>query len=183
MLDRKEILAQVAQGLYPNNWRVYHGRSTYGWTVMWGIASAIIIIILGTIALWSPQSGWSALPSFGILLIGSIILALVSWRRAKSKRRSILVIMPEGVIQCYGGNLKYLSFLYFSNIYRIELMQRTELSSVNGKIFTDAYYWLDVYSTNGVYIKWWINICFGDTEYLCKSIIAAYNHYKYQSYF
>jgi hypothetical protein len=83
----------------------------------------------------------------------------------------------KGVVQCYAGNLERLSCLYFSNISRIELAQKTEISGIDGDISSRTYHWLDVYGNDGTYFEWWTSNCFGDTEYIGKSIIAAYNYY------
>src|SRR5260370_42257676 len=88
-----------------------------------------------------------------------------------------LVILPEGVVQCVGGDIQGGSWLNFARIDSIKLAQRTEINSIDGDGSTRTYYWLDVYFSDGTYLNWGIRGCFGDTAYLCKTIIAAYNHY------
>jgi len=105
-------------------------------------------------------------------------IAIVAGSRAGENSRSILVLLPEGVVQCIGGNIYQASWLNFAGIDRIQLAHRTEINGVDGDISTRTFYWLDVYGINGTYRKWWVNGCFGDTAYFCKTIIAAYDYYQ-----
>lgn len=92
-------------------------------------------------------------------------------------RQKILAILPVGVVQHHGYDLEDIACLYFPEIARIELAQETKIVGFDGDVETRTSYWLDVYCTDGIYVKWPINKYFGDTASIGKSIIAAYNHY------
>jgi hypothetical protein len=99
------------------------------------------------------------------------------FNEANYNQRSFLVLLPEGVVQCWGSNSDSYSWLYFPGIYRIDLAQKTKIAGIDGDIFVRTDYWLDIYSQDGSYDTWQVSDCFGDTLHLYKTVIAAYNHY------
>jgi hypothetical protein len=94
-----------------------------------------------------------------------------------------LVILPEGVVQYDANDPENIGWLYYPNIDRMELAQQTEVVGFDGDINSRTYYWLDIYGSEGAYLKWGIISCFGDTASICKTIIAAYNYYWRQNSF
>jgi hypothetical protein len=171
MFNAKEVVDRVKQGNSHPSWRIYCGNGTSNYLYAFtSLVLAIPFIWLG-IMLFQP------LP--GILIIGILctIATIFFLYKAVLAKRSILVILPEGAVQCYAGDLRYLSWLHFSTIKRIGITREIEVSGNEDGIRTTTFYWLDIYSHNGEYRKWQVPGYFGDTAYLCKNIIAAYDHY------
>ncbi len=180
MFDSRVVLTQVSQGRYPTYWRVYRGTGNYGCAVGAWIVTACIIFFAYPCFSSSISQGYDLtflILFFGIPCLICILIAIVAGQSAKNYSRSILVLLPEGVVQCIGGNIYQASWLNYAGIDRIKLAQKTEINGVDGDISTRTFYWLDVYGINGTYRKWWVNGCFGDTAYFCKTIIAAFNYY------
>src|SRR3989442_9799258 len=180
MIDSKAVLTQVVQGRYPTYWRVYRGTGQYGCAISAWILTACIIFFAIPCFSSSISQGLDVtflILFFGIPCLICILIAFVSGQRAGVNSRSILVLLPEGVVQCIGGDIQRAYWLNFAGIDRIELAQRTVINGIDGDISTQTYYWLDVYCDDGTYFEWWIRGCFGNTAYLCKTIIAAYNYY------
>lgn len=173
MLNAREVVARVKQGIYPSNWDVYQGTGNYGCTVLAVICMAFFIWMGSTMTC-----------NTGTFLIASIpcticvIAIIISSSKAAMNKRSLLIILPDGVVKCNGGNLNEVYWLQFSDIKRIELARETEVSGNEDGISTTTFYWLDIYSHDGEYRKWQILDHFGDTACLCKNIIAAYDHYR-----
>jgi hypothetical protein len=96
-------------------------------------------------------------------------------RKAASTDQSILVILPERVVQYDANDPENIGWLYYPTIDRIELAQQTEVVGFDGDINSRTSSWRDIYGSDGTYLKWWINTCFGDSASIGKSIIAADN--------
>ena len=181
MIDPKSVVTQVKQGNYPSDWRVYHKQHR-----KYGSACALWIcaVVTGFICLASWSSGIVIGILFLCLVIVFVSMAIVLTREADSHpQSSILAILPTGVVQCDADDLENIWWLYFPNIDRIELAQETRIEGFDGDIGTETRYWLDIYCSDGRYLKWWINNCFGDTASIGKTIIAAYNYYWRQNSF
>ena len=95
----------------------------------------------------------------------------------------VLAILPIEVVQYDANDPENIGWLHYPNIDRIELAQETRIEGFDGDINSRTYYWLDIYCSDGTYLKWWINNCFGDTALIGKTIIAAYNYYWRQNSF
>lgn len=181
MIDPKSVVTQVKQGKYPSNWDVYHGKGNYGYAIACWIGT-LFAIGIGLLCLAASPSGATA----GILvccLILCVGMALVYTRKAASTDQSILVILPEGVVQCDANDPEKIYRMDFPVIDRIELAQQTEVVGFDGDINSRTYYWLDLYCSDGSYLKWGIDTCYGDTASIGKAIIAAYNYYWRQNSF
>jgi hypothetical protein len=179
MLDPRPVAQQAMQGGYPQNWRVYYGNGN----IESGIAIVFWVItgvnVVGLLWCWLAGLAWLAeipwlwvVPSF--FCIGAFGLG----RTAASKKRSLFVLHPEGVVICYDGKLQNLTWLSFPAIRKLEYAQRTSVRGARGYTHSWQYNCLDVYLTNGAYLKWEMNDDFGDVEASYKSIIAAYLHYQ-----
>lgn len=97
----------------------------------------------------------------------------------KPERTTTLVILPQGVIQWDNDNEEIVWGFQFSNIQNIQLSGETQIVGYDGDVFSRTYYWLDIYTDNGSYLKWPFGTVFRDAASIGKSIIAAYNHYWY----
>ena len=177
VFDKIAIINQVKNESYPSNWRVYRGRGSYGCAITWLIGAVCLIGLF--ISAWY---GMKELLFFilGIPCLVCIIGTYVCIRNTKNDKLSILVFLPEAVVQCYAGDLNKTTCLYFPNISEINLAKQTEVSGEEGSISTTVHYWLDVYTNDGRYVKWWTSDCFGDRRSILKNVIAAHNYYLYQ---
>jgi hypothetical protein len=111
------------------------------------------------------------------------IIAQSTTKNADAQKRSVLVLLPEGIAGCYVDDLDNPFWLYFPNIHNLELAQNTVVSGNEDGISSRTFYWLDVYDNDGTYLKWQIRNCFGDTASLYKTIVGAYNHYRREGRF
>jgi len=182
MVNLKSAITQVKQGNYPPNWQVYGGLGNYNYAILcWVIIAGTFITGIGlTVYAVSITEFGNAIGTLLMTLCVAIPLIAIAQRmklKADNKERAILVILPEAAIQCNSDDLKEISWLYFPNIHRIELAQETEIVGFDGDISSRTYSWLDIYSSDGTYMKWWIGNWFGDTASIGKAIIAAYSHY------
>jgi len=188
-MDARAVITQVKQGNYPSNWRIYQGRGNYG-CVSVGWILGILIFVGGVV--WTVENVVLAWRDIGLSLYSllyngippticsaiCIIVAHVSRKKADAIGCSLLVLLPEGVVQCYADDLENISWLYYPGIDRLELAQKTEISGNEDGVNSQTYYWLDMYGSDGAYFNLQIRDCFGDTAFLSKTIIAAYNHYR-----
>jgi hypothetical protein len=181
MIDPKSVVTQVKQGNYPSDWRVYRSQGNYGCAIACWIG-ALFAIGLGLLCL----AAWPSGPTAGIFvlcIISCVGVALVYTSKAASNDQAILVILPEGVVQYDANDPENIGWLYYPTIDGMELAQQTEVVGFDGDINSRTYYWLDIYGSEGAYLKWGIISCFGDTASICKTIIAAYNYYWRQNSF
>jgi hypothetical protein len=172
MLDPKSVVTQVKQGDYPSDWRVYHGHGNYGLLTVYWLGTAGICFIGAFIsALGGINVGFWWLY---LLIFSSIGGLVVLTHKVKADEKSLFVLLPTGVVQYDANDPENIGWLYFPTIKSIEL---------DGDINSRAYYWLDIYWSDGSYLKWGIDTCFGDTTSIGKSIIAAYHYYWRQNSF
>ena len=187
MLDPSVIAQRAMQRDYPRNWRVYRGIGGFDSTrvaILWTLAAISIgfciwLDVIDSSAIWEPGSPYPRPDSVLALLFwgvpGVCIIGVLAVRRkVASKKRSILVLHPDGVVVTYGGNLSDLSSLSFPQIRALEFAQKIAGYYVSSY----TYAWLDVYSLDGTYRKWSVKDHFGDSEVIYKSILAAYTHYR-----
>jgi hypothetical protein len=174
MTDVKAVISRVKQKNNPASWRVYYGTGSYGCSVAWGIGA--ICIILWGITMWYGMNIILFL-TLGIPCAGCILATLRYKTNTDAKKSSFLVLMPEGIVQYYASKPEEISWISFPNINSIKLAQQTEINGIDGDISSNTYYWLDVYSNDDNYFQLWIKDCFGDTAWICKTIISAYDYY------
>jgi len=178
MISAKEVITLVKQGKSDPNWRIYrvrHNSREDGCI----IPSAVVGFILLVFFLLALASGPSSLAwVFLLMAMSCITIAGIFAFIPQLTEPSFIVFLPKGVVLCYAGNPDNNSWLYYPSILRIELAYETEISGFDGDVSSRIDYWLDVYGTDGSYRKCEIDDCFGDTAYICKTIIASYNHYK-----
>jgi hypothetical protein len=177
ILSAKQVVARVKQGNCPPNWKVYQGSGSYGCIIIAAVVLAFFIglatLMIGTIAIWTTTT----LSIIGIPCVVCTIIIIIGIQASKKEERSLLIILPEGVVKYRGGNLKTFYWLQFSDIRKIDLAQETEVCGNEDGISTTNTYWLDVYLRNGRYLKWHAGNEFADTASICKLIIAAYSYY------
>lgn len=93
-------------------------------------------------------------------------------------RLYVLVILPQGAVKWTVFNHEtFYAPLYFPSIDKLQLAQETQIIGTEGDINTITEYWLDVYDSDGSYLKWYIERFYDDAASIGKSIIAAYNYY------
>ncbi len=177
MVDIISIINQVKQGSQPANWRIYHGKNKdpsylFGIVLLWLVCTLV-----------SVYAGFLAV--LVLLCVGLPIV--VFWPKIASHLsqgvQPLLVILPERVVQCDANDFKNAAWLYFPNIDRIELASETRIFGIDGDVSSETHYWLDVYCSDGTYLKWWPDRRFGDAASMGKTIIAAYSYFREQDNF
>ena len=181
LTDTTAVITQAKQGTFPSTWKVYRGNGNYGCANLGTLFALGFLIIFSVMFIKYPSIFFEELVFLGIPCVICAILAR-KWRMdVNASLSSILILLPEGVVQCFAGNLNNPAWLSYPNIRNIQFVQKTNVSGNEDGISTYNYYWLDVYGDDGNYYQFKISSVFGDQEFLCKTIIAAYNHYWSQN--
>src|SRR6266702_8782524 len=147
-----------------------------------------LVVFLGVAAavgsLGSSNALLSLLIALGaLLLVGGLCLwgALAILRFARNEGRSLLVLLPEGVVECYRGKADKITALRFDRIRRMDMNTQTVVSTdSDGSRRSSTSYWLNVYDTAGRYQKWDLRTTYGDPVVIGGNIIAAYEYYRQQ---
>jgi MFS family permease len=186
-LDPSQIIQTVLQGQYPPNWRVYcgDGRLYTAWAYVLGIGAILLSVGAFLSFLFAqptadPSNPWPTIFLVAIIPGILMLLALVCRKTAAAKKRSLLVIFPEGVVDCYRGYVGRFGWLPFAPIQRLDLARQVQVSSSRYGSSSSTSYSLDVYFQNGTYGTWSIGGDFGYVEAIYKQIIAAHTHYQLQ---
>src|SRR5581483_10076291 len=100
--------------------------------------------------------------------------------RSLRQRRSLLVILPEGVVECYEGKIANITTLEFEKIQHMD--RETHNSDFNNgrAISYVTSSWLNIYGYHGEYTKWDIGSNYGDPIDIEGKIFAAYQYYRQQ---
>ncbi len=183
-MNAKEVIELVKDGNYPSEWNVFPGNYTdidgFVWILI-AIAFIGVAVIIPLALLNNHLDISSIFVSIIIILCfggASLLIFRYLFRREPaSSKQPLLVILPDGIVQFQPEDYrKYYSF-NFSKINSISLANQTTVQVSDGIITTRNYYWLDVFYSNGTYLKCDINPAFGDPIFIGNTIIAAYRHY------
>jgi hypothetical protein len=146
----------------------------------------LVVFLLVAASVGIPGSS-DALPSLlivpGVLLLGGLCIwgAIAARRSAIKDGRSLLVLLPEGVVECYRGEADKITALRFDRIRRMDMNTQTVISTDSkGDTHSSTSYWLNVYDTAGRYQKWDLRNTYGDPIVIGGNIIAAYEYYRQQ---
>ncbi len=119
----------------------------------------------------------AALLVAGLFVCGAVGIIL----RGVAEGRSLLVLLPEGVVECYRGEMNKIAVLSFSAVQKMNLDKQTTIrSDREGFTSSRTNYWLNVYDRRGGYVKWNIRTCYGDLVVIGGNIIAAFEYYQRQ---
>ncbi len=190
MFDPGMIITSVQRNQSSPGWRIMRGKSHMGCAVVGAVFllgfSGLVVVLVGAAAVGSLGSSY-ALPSLlialGVLLLfGGLCLwgALAILRFARKEGRSLLVLLPEGVVECYRGKADKITALRFDRIRRMDMNTQTVVSTdSDGSRRSSTSYWLNVYDTAGRYQKWDLRQTYGDPIVIGGTIIAAYEEYRH----
>jgi len=185
MFDPAAVIRDVQQNQYPKDWRVVRGMRRLGYT----LARSLLLLITGLFAILMPviafivlSPGQSGSLLINLLLWGVALLpgGLIVWGivRAISDTladdRSLLVFLPDGVVECRHGKADAITALSFERIQQIEM----EHGRVNP--YSPAFYWLNISDTDGGQMKWPIHPSYGIPVTTAENIIGAFQRYQRQ---
>jgi hypothetical protein len=200
MFDPTMVINTARQGRYPSDWHVFPGKSRLGCTIGFALfllcfgaafSSVLGVIITGFLGFSSFRMGdpnitglhiegiglVAALFAAGLFLSGAVWVVL----RSLAEGRSLLVLLPEGVVECYQGKMGKIAPLSFSMVQKMNMDKQTTVrSNSEGHTSSSTNYWLNVYDGEGGYVKWNIRTCYGDPVVTGGNIIAAFEHYQRQ---
>ncbi len=100
-----------------------------------------------------------------LLLLGGLFIwgAIAVIRSAIKEGRSLPVLLPEGVVECYRGKTDKTTALRFDRIRRMDMNTQTVVTTDSeGKRHSSTNYWLNVYDTAARYQKWGLRQTYGD---------------------
>ena len=183
-MNAKEVIEQVKYGNCPSEWHVYPGEYTDAVKLLW-VFTLICCAIAAFCVPLAESVSFSGITS-ALLEICSFLLfagmavgvgVYLSTREPDLSMQPLLVILPDGIVQFQPEDSSQYYCLKFPTINRIDLGLQTRINGVDGDISTTYFYWLDVFCSDGTYIRWGLNPAFGDTMFIGNTIIAAYRHY------
>jgi hypothetical protein len=190
MFDPGMVITSVQRNQSSSSWRIMRGKSHMGCAVVGAVLllgfGGLVVVLVGAAAVGSLGST-DALPSLlialGVLLLfGGLCLwgALAMLRFARKEGRSLLVLVPDGVVECYRGKADKITALHFDGIRRMDMNTQTVVSTDSeGSRRSSTSYWLNVYDTAGRYQKWDLRQTYGDPIVIGGTIIAAYEEYRH----
>ncbi len=191
MFDPGMVITSVQRNQYSPDWRIMRGKSHMGCAVVGAVLLLCFggfVVFLGVAAavgsLGSSNALLSLLIALGVLLLlGGLFIwgAIAIIRSARKEGRSLLVLLPEGVVECYRGKADKITALRFDRIRRMDMNTQTVVSTDSeGNRHSSTNYWLNVYDTAGRYQKWGLRQTYGDPIVIGGNIIAAYEYYRQQ---
>src|SRR5260370_11702187 len=98
MLNAREVVTRVKQGYSHPSWRIYCGNGTNSYLY------AFISLIFAIPFIWLGIMLLQPMPAMLIIGIVCAIVTILFLYKAILDKRSILVILPEGAVQCYAGD-------------------------------------------------------------------------------
>lgn len=174
------VIERVQQKDYPPDWSVFQSKGG----MKFAIGISVTLLCTGIIATLSflPLIRLSIIAMCIGLLLPTGCVAWSTWLISSSllQRRSLLVILPEGVVECYEGKIANTTTLEFEKIQHID--RETHNSTINnGRVISYiTSSWLNIYGYHGEYTKWDIDSDYGDPIDIEGKIVAAYQYYRQQ---
>ncbi|QBD74914.1 hypothetical protein EPA93_02470 [Ktedonosporobacter rubrisoli] len=200
MLDPTKVIHTARQGHYPADWQVFPSKSRLGCAI--GIAIFLLCfgIVFGSSLGIAVTSGLEIssfrLETFNIasphidgpglvaaLVVAGLFLLAAVWivRGSLLEGHSLLVLLPEGVVECYRGQKDKIAHLSFNMVQKMDMdKQITVRGDTEDRTSSSTDYWFNVYYRENRYVKWNIHDCYGDPIVIGGNIIAAFEHYQRQ---
>lgn len=198
MFDPEMVLSKVQQGRGDPSWRVYYGHSyPLASAIFLGFFAFLFIGICEFIAaVGLTMAGFmgTATPSLdplriltsfwgiGLVIpaIAAIAVAVFSWYRVSLAKDSMLVMLPEGVVECKGySNPSHRSWqvLDYTDVANMQLRVWATSSPSDGMSSASTHFRLDIQKRNGERHHWPINSRYGSPEMIAQSIIEGHARY------
>src|SRR5215467_6597512 len=153
MIDAGAVLAQTEQGQVPAAWRVFYARKPASTLI--GILYGLAILLLLWIAIGALAAYLLAFPlnlnSFlannfvRVALVASVIIAVVfgvltSARAVIRAKHTLLVVMPDGVVQRIGISKESVKALSYAGITSMKMKTHTASNSTRVTIYLEVHY-------------------------------------------
>lgn len=199
------VLTKVQQGRGDPSWRVYYGT---GSPLLFAIILGLLAFLfagffefIGYMTLMGNGFFGPANPSpepsqiltdllrFGLVipLIAAIAVGIFTWYRVSRAQDSLLVLLPEGVVECKGySNPSHRSWqvLDYADVVDIQL-RVWATSSSSGQTSTTwmqtstvwMHFRLDIQKRNGEEQRWSIDSRYGPPSMIAQSIIEGHARY------
>lgn len=203
MLDADAVLIQVKQKTNPSSWHIYYGKgSPVAMALLFGLFALIftgvcaMIVSAGLITFGFLNLSTSSFVSFnpvqlllslgmtGLFLpiIVAVAVAIFAGYRTARAKDSLLVLLPEGVVQCMGwSNLSHRSVqvLDYADVASMNLKVRTTTThdAATHTSSASTRFGLDILHRDNSKHYWPINSHYGPPETIAQGIIADYSRY------
>ncbi len=183
MIDAEAVLAQAEQGQVPGTWQVFYAKKPASTLI--GILYGLSILLLLWIAIGALAAYFLAFPlnlnSFlannlvRVALVASVVIAIVfgvltAARAAIRARHTLLVVMPEGVVQRIGISKESIKALSYGDIASMKMKTHTASNSTRVTIYIEVHY------SDGRTEKW--VPAPGPAEEIAQLIIAGHAQYE-----
>ncbi|HEX4204422.1 MAG TPA: hypothetical protein VHZ51_09540 [Ktedonobacteraceae bacterium] len=195
MLDTQAVLRHVQHGDFPTTWRIFRGKDfRFVQAVLGGafvfLFVCIILAVIDQRALHQ-QILFSNFPhispSFPYAVSGIAVIAVIfgytAWKKAARQRDSILVLMPEGLVQCTDYRIpekrayKTLSYAEVADM-ALKRIDKSTGSAEAGYVQSVHFdYALDITYKSGQKERWTLDIRFGYPDEMAKTIIDGYEKF------
>jgi hypothetical protein len=153
MIDAEAVLAQAEQGQVPGTWRVFYAKKPA--SALIGILYGLSILLVLWIAIGASAAYFLAFPlnlnSFlanylvRVALVVAVVISVVcgvltAARAAIRARHTLLVVMPDRVVQRIGIARQSLKTLSYADIASLKMKTYTASNSTRVTIFIEVHY-------------------------------------------
>jgi len=182
MIDAGAVLAQAEQGQIPGTWQVFYAKKPASTLI--GILYGLSILLLLWIAIGALAAYLLAFPlnlnSFlannlvRVALVVSVVIAimfgvLTAARAAIRARHTLLVVMPDGVVQRIGISKQSIKTLSYADVASMKMKTHTASNSTRVTIY------IEVHSSDGRTERW--VPAPGPADEIAQLIIAGHAQY------
>ncbi len=153
MIDAEAVLAQAEQGQVPGTWRVFYAKKPA--SALIGILYGLSILLVLWIAIGALAAYFLAFPlnlnSFlannlvRVALVVAVVISVVfgvltAARAAIRARHTLLVVMPDSVVQRIGISRQSIKTLSYADIASLKMKTYTASNSTRVTIFIEVHY-------------------------------------------
>jgi hypothetical protein len=192
MIDPYAVLLQVEQGNTPTTWHILKGKDFRFEGILVGAFILLFLsLFIGTVVenflhlhlLFNDFPHLS--PSFPYIALGIVLIAVLkgykSWRRGARERDSILVLMPDGLIQCtnYHAPTEHeYKILSYPEITKMTFRRiDASTSTIERTRFMHIDYAIDIVYKNSQSEQWIVDRRFGYPDDVARMIIREFEKY------
>jgi len=182
MIDAEAVLAQAEQGQVPGTWRVFYAKKPASTLI--GILYGLSILLVLWIAIGALAAYFLAFPlnlnSFlvnnlvRVALMVVVVIAVVfgiltAARAAVRARHTLLIVMPDGVVQRIGISRQSIKTLSFADVASMKMKTHTVSNSTRVTIY------IEVHDADGRTAMWVPAL--GPADEIAQLIIAWHAQY------
>jgi hypothetical protein len=153
MIDAEAVLARAERGQVPGTWRVFYAKkpATTLIGILYGLSILLLLwIAIGALAAYSLAfplniSSFLANNLVRLALVVSVVIAVVfgiltAARAAVRARYTLLVVMPDGIVQRIGISRQSIKTLSFADITSMKMKMHTASNSTKVTIYIEVQY-------------------------------------------